>query len=171
MSASEQGAAATDGRWMSVARALCFVCHGDDVLMMKRSPDKKIFPNYYNGLGGHIERDEDPLSSIRREVLEESGLHIHSIKLCAVYNIDAGHTSGILMFIFRAQTDSLEFVSDDREGTLHWVAKGQLLELDLVEDLPYILPRILEMDATSEPFYVHVSYNEDDHLIMNFAES
>ena len=55
MSASEQGADATAGRWLTIPRTLCFVMNGSDVLLMKRSPHKKIFPNRYNGVGGHIE--------------------------------------------------------------------------------------------------------------------
>ncbi|MBL8118637.1 MAG: NUDIX domain-containing protein, partial [Anaerolineae bacterium] len=89
MSASEQGADATAGRWLTIPRTLCFVMNGSDVLLMKRSPHKKIFPNRYNGVGGHIERNEDPLSSARREILEETGLEVHDLQLRAVYNIDA----------------------------------------------------------------------------------
>src|SRR5688500_8879911 len=99
MGAAQQGADVTQNRWMTVPRTLCFVFHGDEILLMKRGPHKKIFPNQYNGLGGHIERDEDPLTSARREILEESGLDVEELRLYAVYNIDAGHETGIILFV------------------------------------------------------------------------
>ncbi|PJF37889.1 MAG: hypothetical protein CUN55_19790, partial [Phototrophicales bacterium] len=60
MGANEQGANVTSGRWLTIPRTLCFIFNGDDVLLMKRSPHRRVFPNCYNGVGGHIERDEDP---------------------------------------------------------------------------------------------------------------
>ena len=144
MGANEQGANATAGRWLTVPRTLCFVLNGDDILLMKRSPHKRIFPNRYNGVGGHIERDEDPLTSARREIKEESGLNVRDVRLKAIYNIDAGEATGILLFVFTAVSDSRAVNAND-EGTLQWVPRGEIFSLDLVEDLPLMLPRIFMM--------------------------
>ena len=76
MSAAEQGANQTAGRWLTVGRTLCFVVNQGAVLLLKRGPHKRIFPNRYNGVGGHIERDEDVVASAQREILEETGLHV-----------------------------------------------------------------------------------------------
>ncbi len=170
MGAEEQGANATDNRWLTIPRTLCFVLNGDDVLLMKRAPHKRVFPNRYNGLGGHIERDEDPLESARREILEESGLRVDSLRLGAVYNIDAGGESGIILFVFVGRTTQRETIAND-EGTLHWIPVSQMSALDLVDDIPEILPRIIAMKPGDAPFFVHVSYDADDHLVMRFAES
>lgn len=169
MGAHEQGANATDGRWLTIPRALCFILNGADVLLMKRAPHKRIFPNRYNGVGGHIERSEDPLSAILREIAEETGLTPHDVRLCAVYNIDAGAATGILMFVFTAVSLIREITSDNREGTLHWIPRDKIAELDLVEDLPLILPRILTMLPTDPPLFVHASYDDHDHLQLRFA--
>src|SRR5688572_940330 len=156
MGAQEQGANATEGRWMTLPRTLCFVLNGDDVLLMKRSPLRRVFPNRYNGVGGHIERDEDPFTSAQREILEETGLTVRDTRLRAVYNIDAGGSSGILLFVFTAESDSRAFVQDETEGTLHWVARDQLASYDLVEDLPTLLNRILVMPPDAPPLFIHV---------------
>lgn len=171
MGAQQQGADATKGRWVTIPRTLSFVFNGDDVLLMKRAAHKRVFPNQYNGLGGHIERDEDPLTSARREIQEESGLQVRDLRLRAVHNIDAGQNSGIMLFVFTAISDSREVQSDEREGTLHWVAPDQLEQLDLVEDLPLILPRLLTLPTDAPPMFVHVSYNEADVIQMRYAET
>lgn len=169
MGANEQGANATDNRWLTISRTLCFVLNGGDVLLMKRAPHKRVFPNRYNGVGGHIERDEDPLTSARREIAEETGLQVRDVALRAVYNIDAGEATGVVLFVFIASSDSRD-VTANSEGTLHWIPRDSVLELDLVEDLPFLLPRILAMQPGSPPLFVHVSYDADDVIQMRFAE-
>jgi 8-oxo-dGTP diphosphatase len=168
MGAKEQGANATTGRWLTIPRTLCFVLNGDDVLLMKRGAHKRVFPNRFNGVGGHIERDEDLISGARREILEETGLTVHDVRLRAVYNIDAGEATGILLFVFTALSES-RHVSASIEGTLHWIPRAEILNLDLVEDIPYILPRILDMRPSDSPLFIHASYDESDHLQMRIA--
>lgn len=169
MGANEQGADATQGRWLAIPRTLCFVLNGDDVLLMKRSPHKRVFPNQYNGLGGHIERHEDPLTSAKREILEESGLSVRDLRLRSVHTIDAGQATGITLFVFTATSDSRAFKSDTDEGDLEWVPMNALADYDLVEDLPLILPRLLHLDDDAPPLFVHVSYDEADKIQLRFA--
>ncbi len=169
MGADEQGATAVENRWLTIPRTLCFVFNGDDVLLMKRSAHKRVFPNRYNGVGGHIERDEDPLTSARREIKEETGLDVRDLSLRAVYNIDAGAATGILLLVFTATSDSRD-VCANSEGTLHWIRRDALGTLDLVEDLPILLPRLLAMQSGDAPLFVHVSYDAADAIQMRFAE-
>lgn len=170
MGASEQGATETKGRWATIPRTLCFITHGDDILLMKRATHRRIFPNRYNGVGGHIERDEDPLTGVLREIEEETGLSVHNVRLRAIYNVDAGQPTGIVLFVFTAVSDTQQVISDDVEGTLHWIARETVLELDLVDDLPQLLPRILSMSPNDPPLFVHVSYNSDDAIQLRFAD-
>jgi 8-oxo-dGTP pyrophosphatase MutT (NUDIX family) len=105
------------------------VLNGDDVLLIKRASHMRVFPNRYNGLGGHIERYEDPLSSARREIFEESGLVVTDLSLRAVYNIDAGGSTGIILFVFTAYSASRNFNPVCDEGALYWIPRSKLLEL------------------------------------------
>lgn len=170
MGAKQQGADATQGRWIVIPRTLCFVTHGDQVLLMKRGAHKRVFPNQYNGLGGHIERDEDVYSSARREIHEESGLEVLGLRLCGIHNIDAGAQSGILLFVFVAESTSTLLSATTDEGTLHWVKRDQLSQIDLVEDVAHILARVLPMSADVPPYFAHVSYDANDTIHMRYAE-
>jgi 8-oxo-dGTP diphosphatase len=168
MGAHDQGADATQGRWLTIPRTLCFVTHGDDVLLMKRAPDRRVYPNKYNGVGGHIERHEEALSGAIREIREETGLTVRDVQFCGVSHIDAGQATGIILLIFRAEANS-RAVIDSTEGTLEWVPQTQVLDYDLVEDLPAILPRVLAMQAGDPPFFVHLSYDEADQIQLRFV--
>jgi 8-oxo-dGTP diphosphatase len=169
MGANQQGADATQNRWLTIPRTLCFVLNGSDVLLMKRAPHKRVFPNQYNGVGGHIERDEDPLTSAKREILEETGLTVANIRLRAIYNIDAKASTGIVLFVFTAESDSREVIAND-EGTLHWIPQQDVADYDLVEDLPIILLRVLSMGKADAPLFVHMSYDQQDRIQMRFAD-
>lgn len=169
MGAKQQGATDTQDRWLTIPRTLCFVFHGDDVLLMRRAPHKRIFPNQYNGLGGHIERNEDPYTGARREIKEESGLDVQQLRLCAVHNIDTGESSGIMLFIFTARSTSRDITVTSPEGSLHWIPLAQLDQYDLVEDLPVVLPHITSAQ-TPVPYFAHIAYDQDDQIIIKFAQ-
>lgn len=171
MGANEQGADATEGRWVTIPRTLSFIFHNDDVLLMKRASHRRVFPNQYNGVGGHIERDEDPSTGAIREIKEETGLDIQNVLLRGVHHIDAGASqSGILLFVFTANSDSRDVSGDDSEGTLHWINQNDIMSLDLVEDLPLILARILRMTSDDKPYFAHVSYDQNDQIQITFSE-
>src|SRR5574337_1284227 len=138
MGAKDQGADATTGRWLIIPRTLCFITHGSDILLLKRSTHKRIYPGRYNGVGGHIERDEDPLTGAIREMREETGLDLVNVHFRGVLNVDAGGVNGIMVFVFTAEATSRDFIDSD-EGLLEWVSRDQINTLPLVEDLPVLL--------------------------------
>jgi len=168
MGAKQQGAEATKNRWLVMPRTLSFVLNGDAVLLMKRAPHRRVFPNQYNGLGGHIERDEDPDSGALREIEEESGLKVHSLRLRSIHSIDAGQQTGILLFVYTAISESRAIKGESAEGSLEWVEQGRIYELDLVEDLPLLLPKILQMNDDEPPMSARVSYDKSDRIKLRF---
>ncbi|MCU0466944.1 MAG: NUDIX domain-containing protein [Anaerolineae bacterium] len=166
MGAQGQGADATVGRWLVIPRTLVFVFNGDDVLLMKRGAHRRVFPNKYNGLGGHVERGEHPSETAIREVYEESGLTVRDVRVRGVHHIDAGADTGIVMYVFTAQADQREISVTTDEGTLEWVSVTAVAGLDVVEDLPLVLPRVLAMADDAPPYFAHVSYDAADQIVM-----
>ena len=45
-------------RYAVIPRTLVFITRADCVLLLRGSAQKRIWANKYNGIGGHIERDE-----------------------------------------------------------------------------------------------------------------
>jgi 8-oxo-dGTP diphosphatase len=166
MPATDQGS--LTGRYMLVPRVLIFVTDGDKVLLIRGAAHKRLWANLYNGVGGHIERGEDVLSAGRRELLEETGLSAE-LRLCGVITIDAGPEAGIGMYILRGERPQGE-LTGSAEGAAEWVALANLAGLPLVEDLPVLLGRVLQMQAGDPPFSGHTWYGEDGRMMIRFAD-
>ena len=155
-------------RYTVIPRTLVFITRTDSVLLLRGSPHKRLWANKYNGIGGHVERDEDIYAAALREVREETGLEVENLRLVGLINIDGDQPTGILLFVFTAEARSGEPLPSD-EGTPEWIARDQLAQIDLVEDLPTILPRALDLPPHAPPFFAHYHYNEQDELIIRFA--
>ncbi len=154
-------------RYTVIPRTLVFIARGDCVLLLRGSPLKRIWANKYNGIGGHIERDEDIYSAARREVHEETSLEVDGLRLVGLINIDGDQPAGILLFVFTAASRSGDPIPSE-EGTLEWIARDQLAQIDLVEDLPTILPRALDLPSNAPPFFAHYQYDEQGRLMIRF---
>lgn len=155
-------------RYTLIPRTLIFIFRGDDVLLIKGSPQKKLWPGKYNGLGGHIEKGEDPLSAARRELLEESGLVCAELMLCGTIIVDTGSNPGVAIYVFRGDYQSGNLVPSN-EGLLEWVAVKNIQEVNVVEDLTTVIPQILAQEKGERSFSAIYSYDSSDNLQITFV--
>lgn len=167
---TEQGVDVAARRYKVIPRVLVFVLRDDDVLLLKGAPDKRIWPGRYNGIGGHVEADEDVYTAARREVKEEAGIVARDLRLRGVINIDVGGPTGVMLFVFTACAGNEELVPSP-EGTPEWVPRQRVRELQVVQDLPSLLERIASMDESAPPFAARYFYDEAGQLQICFAET
>lgn len=170
MGQNDQGLRSGKKRYKAIPRVLIFLRNGPDILLIKGAPDKRIWANLYNGVGGHVEIEEDVIAAAQRELREETGLKATNLSLKAVVNIDAGEQDlGILMFVFVGWSDE-RATRRSKEGELHWIRTSQLPQGELVEDLGWLIPRILEMAPEEPPLFLHYSYDANDRLVIREAD-
>jgi 8-oxo-dGTP diphosphatase len=169
MPAEDQGAASAPARYQWVPRVLCFVTSGDEVLLLKGAPTKRLWAGKYNGLGGHVERGESAHAAALREIREEAGLAVSCLRLRGVIAVEAGAAAGIGLLVFTAEARG-RAVTPSAEGTLHWVRPERLAELDTVEDLPVLLPYVLARPPEAPCFGARYYYSADQKLVMEFFD-
>ncbi|HHH82541.1 MAG TPA: NUDIX domain-containing protein, partial [Chloroflexi bacterium] len=57
-------------RFTLIPRTLVFLLRGDRVLLMRLHENRGAWAGKYNGVGGHVEAGEDPLTAAMRETAE-----------------------------------------------------------------------------------------------------
>jgi 8-oxo-dGTP diphosphatase len=165
MPQSDQGV--TKDRYMLIPRTAIFIRRGDEYLLIKGAPTKRLWAGKYNGVGGHVERGENILFSAQRELLEETGLFA-DLWLCGTVIVDAGEM-GVCLFVFCGENAQGE-IKASGEGSVEWVGRNLIPNLPVVEDLPILLDRIHSMNRGDPPFSARSFYDENDKLKVIFGE-
>jgi 8-oxo-dGTP diphosphatase len=106
----------------------------------------------YNGLGGKLEHDEDVVSGIRRELREEAGIEVTSMRLRGTVSWPGFGANGEdwLGFVFLVDGWTGSPPPSNPEGRLEWVPLTRLLEAG--DDLPmwegdrHFLPLVFDDD-------------------------
>jgi 8-oxo-dGTP diphosphatase len=146
---------------------LCYIIKDNKYLMLHRTKkENDINAGKYIGVGGHVENGESPTDCIKREVFEETGLRLKSVK-----------TRGYITFVMGQETEhSILFTSNDftgelkencNEGELTWVDIDKVLSLNLWEGDKVFLKLLNERD---DFFSVKLVYDAEDNLISATEE-
>ena len=156
-------------RYTIIPRTLSFLVHEETVLLIRIREDRGAWGGKYNGVGGHIEPGEDPLSAARRELVEETGIEATDLWLAGVVFVETGSTPGIGLFIFTGSSEQKELHGSD-EGDPEWVSFTSLDSLPLVSDLDVLIPVLLESRTTKRPFLALTTFDVDGEPIVQFSE-
>ena len=127
---------------------LCLLSRGDEILLQNRV---KTDWRGYCFPGGHVEPGESVVSSVIREMKEETGLTVHAPKLCGIkqFPIDGGR---YLVFFFKASSFEGQLCSSE-EGNVEWIRRCDLPNMNTVTDFMQML-RIFDDDSLTEFHYI-----------------
>jgi 8-oxo-dGTP diphosphatase len=112
---------------------LCYIEKDDAYLMLHRvKKERDINKDKWIGVGGHFEPDETPEECLLREVKEETGLTLTSWRFCGLVTFLSNQWHTEYMCLYTANQYEGDIIECD-EGTLEWVEKSRLDELNLWE--------------------------------------
>ncbi len=113
-----------------------YVFYEDELLLFKRSLDKKKFPGFYSLPGGHIEANEDPVAAAVRELREETGICVENETLTLRYVVMHRHIDReeeYQVFAFSVYLDEKPMLhSDSEEGNPEWV---KIKDIESIENI------------------------------------
>lgn len=143
---------------------------GTQVLMVHRNarPDDHQIGKY-NGLGGKVEPDEDVMTGMRREIMEEAGIGCIGMTLRGTISWPGFGRGGEdwLGFVFRIERYSGEPWTENAEGSLEWVALSNLTGLPLWEGDRHFLPLVFDLDP--RPFHGVMPYRDGRMVSWSFS--
>ena len=130
------------------------------VLLVHRTARGPSDPHFgkYNGLGGKLERDEDIISGMRREIREEAGIECEELHLAGTISWPGFGKGGEdwFGFLFRITAFSGTPYAINDEGALEWIALDDVLALPLWGGDHHFLP--LVFDCNSPVFHGVMPY-------------
>lgn len=143
---------------------LCYVRNGGQTLMMHRiKKENDMHEGKWNGLGGKFEDGETPEECVIREVLEESGLSLLSVRLKGVLTFPNFNGEDWRVFVFTSNEFEGKLI-DSSEGHLSWIDNERLLELNLWEGDEIFFPW-LERDEFFSGKFIYIDGKLSDYSV------
>ena len=138
---------------------ICYLERDGKYLMLLRNKKAHdVNEGKWIGVGGKFEQGESPEECVRREVEEETGLVIDRLLMRGMLTFSSEGWEEELIFVFTAD----QFhgtLTDCAEGELRWIAKTELMELNLWEGDRIFLELLLK----GSPFFsLKLSYRGDE---------
>lgn len=137
------------GEERAVFTNMCMIYDDDgNVLVQDR------IKNDWSGVtfpGGHVEPKESFVSSVIREVKEETGLNIENPVLCGIKQFQTKSGARYIVLFYKTNKFSGELVSSD-EGRVFWIKRSELESYCLADDFADMV-KVFESDDLSEFYY------------------
>ncbi len=128
---------------------LCHIEKDGKYLMLHRvKKENDLNHDKWVGIGGKFEEKESPEDCNLREVLEETGLTLHTARYCGIVTFVSDRYETEWMHLFYSDDFSGALLECD-EGTLEWVDKQAVYDLPIWEGDKIFL-RLIEEGA---PFF------------------
>lgn len=146
---------------MVINSTLCYLIRDDAYLMLHRTKKEGDYnKDKWIGVGGKFEEKESPEDCVKREVLEETGYRLKSMRY-----------RGIVTFLYQDITEYMHLFTSDSfegeeivcdEGDLEWVPISEACNLPIWEG-DKLFFRLLEENA---PFFsLKLEYDEKGNLL------
>lgn len=142
----------TTGEWHGAIHVLIIDNNKEHTFLQKRCASKKLYPNTWDiAVGGHIAAGEDSLTTARRELEEELGLHSNNLKIEYVDMIkeqlnNNGVISNEFVSIYVVYADiNIEDIKlqEEEVSEVKWCSKEELNELILANKM---IPHVREYE-------------------------
>ena len=112
---------------------LCYIEKDKSYLMLHRVSKKHdVNKDKWIGVGGHFEQGESPEDCRLREVKEETGLTLKSYRFRGILTFNFNDNESEYICLYTADEFEGE-LRDCDEGTLEWVPKSEIHNLNLWE--------------------------------------
>lgn len=113
--------------------------------------------------GGKVKSGESIISSVKREVEEETGLKLNKMRICGLKDwYDKKTKERQLIFLFISNDFEGELISETSEGKVYWIEEDELTNKNLAYDFDKLL-EVFNNEEINEMIYDD-NENSDENL-------
>lgn len=146
-----------------ILSTVCYIEKEGKYLMLHRTKKKNdINEGKWLGIGGKFEDKESPEDCIIREVKEETGLVLNSVKLRGILTFINTICETEYIYVFTSN-DFTGNLIECNEGELKWVEKEKVTSLNLWEGDKIFVEKIKE----ESPFFT-IKYVYDGDTLLHY---
>lgn len=146
---------------------VCYIERSGEYLMIHRTKKKNDEnKDKWIGIGGKLEEGESPFDCVRREVIEETGLSLLSLRYRGIVTFVSNEFETQYMHLFTSDSFSGELNSSCNEGELAWIKKEDLFSLPMWEG-DKIFHELLDKDY---PFFSLKLVYEGNRLVEHILD-
>ena len=139
---------------------LCYIEQDKKYLMLHRNKkENDLNEGKWIGVGGKFEKNETPEECVTREVLEETGLVLENYSYRGLVTFINTKYPTEYIFVYTASQFS-GTIEECNEGTLAWIKKDEILDLNHWDGDKYFLEKLL--DNEKKTFSIKLSYDGDN---------
>jgi 8-oxo-dGTP diphosphatase len=109
-----------------------------NILLLRRSP-KTSRPGGWDFIGGGLEKNEDVIQGIKREIKEEAGINVSEVKPIMTTSHDEDKDRVILIF-YTALAKTKKVTLSWEHDKYQWFSKKEALKLNI----PAIMKKLIE---------------------------
>lgn len=121
---------------------------GSTFLILRRHLKSTYYPGFWDFPGGKVNKQENLVDSIQREVYEETKLEVNVVKKIGTYNVileDNSCLSGWKLIVYEVESSFGEVKLSKEHIDFKWIDKKRLLGENLEYNMRYFLQKYLEM--------------------------
>lgn len=146
-----------------ILSTVCYIEKEGKYLMLHRTKKKNdINEGKWLGIGGKFEDKESPEDCIIREVKEETGLTLNSVKLRGILTFINTICETEYIYVFTSNDFTGDLI-ECNEGELKWVDKDKVTSLNLWEGDKIFVKKIKE----ESPFFT-IKYVYDGDTLLHY---
>ena len=149
--------------------ASILVVRDKKILMIRRSEEKVYLPGYVQPIGGKVDLNEDPLTAVRRELMEEAQIEVENLHLKAIVTevkskIDKEYSTNwqIFHFVGNYMEKKDNTIGKTEEGELVWLTLEEIKKEKIADSIRAIIEELL--DKSSKLVFAKYTYNKGNKL-------
>lgn len=134
----------------------CSIRYKDEICLQHRSTLNAHYAGYYSFPGGSLDENEDPVSAVKREVFEETGINLEGEKLelsVIEFNYHDDDKELWIIYTFKVEMSYLPKITTSNEGEIEFVNVDTAKTFDLVPQ--------------TKNYFDHVQKDTKEILVIN----